>query len=65
MIGLARQHAVDESGNDESVYLLRILDQVRMGVNQASLTIERWKGRWNYDVRRLVEACSYEAEAAF
>jgi glutamate--cysteine ligase len=65
MIGLARQHALDEAGNDESVYLLRILDQVRMGFNQASLTIERWKGRWNYDVQRLVEACSYEAEAAF
>jgi glutamate--cysteine ligase len=65
MIGLSRQHAVDEGGNDESIYLLRILDQVRMGVNQASLTIERWKGRWNYDVHRLVEACSYEAEAAF
>jgi glutamate--cysteine ligase len=65
MVGLARQHALDESGNDESVYLLRILDQVRMGANQASLTIDRWKGRWNYDVNRLVEACSYEAEASF
>jgi glutamate--cysteine ligase len=65
MVGLARQHAVDEAGNDESIYLLRILDQVRMGANQASLTIDRWKGRWNYDVNRLVEACSYEAEAAF
>jgi glutamate--cysteine ligase len=65
MIGLARQHATDEAGNDESIYLLRILDQVRMGVNQASLTIDRWKGRWNYDVQRLVQACSYEAEATF
>jgi glutamate--cysteine ligase len=65
MIGLARQHAVDESGNDESIYLLRIFDQVRMGVNQATLTIDRWKGRWNYDVQRLVKACSYEAEAPF
>ena len=42
---------------------LRMLDQVRMGHSQASLTIERWKGRWNYDVQRLVEGCSYEAEA--
>ena len=65
VIGLTRQHALDEHGNDESVYLLRMLDQVRMGVNQASLTINHWKGRWNYDVHRLVEGCSYEAEAAF
>jgi glutamate--cysteine ligase len=64
-IGLARQHALNDLGEDESVYLLRMLDQVRMGHSQASLTIERWKGRWNYDVQRLVEGCSYEAEAAF
>ncbi len=64
-IGLVRQHALNDLGEDESVYLLRMLDQVRMGHSQASLTIERWKGRWNYDVQRLVEGCSYEAEAAF
>ena len=39
-----------------------LLDQVRNGWTQASLTIERWKGRWNYDVQRLVEGCAYEAE---
>jgi glutamate--cysteine ligase len=65
MIGLARQHATNEQGEDESIYLLRLLDQVRLGVNQASLTIERWKGRWNYDVERLVQDCSYEADATF
>ncbi|HKV55804.1 MAG TPA: glutamate-cysteine ligase family protein [Candidatus Binataceae bacterium] len=65
MIGLTRQHALNERGEDESIYLLRMLDQVRMGFNQASLTIEHWKGRWNYDVQRLVEGCSYEAEASF
>jgi glutamate--cysteine ligase len=65
IVGLSRQHAVNERGEDESVYLLRMLDQVRMGHSQASLTIERWKGRWNYDVNRLVEGCSYEAEASF
>jgi glutamate--cysteine ligase len=65
MIGLARQRCLNERGEDESIYLLRMLDQVRMGHNQASLTIERWKGRWNYDVQRLVEGCSYETEATF
>jgi glutamate--cysteine ligase len=61
--GLARQHALNESGQDESIYLLRLLDQVRSGHTQASLIIDRWKGRWNYDVNRLVEGCSYQAEA--
>jgi glutamate--cysteine ligase len=65
MIGLTRQHALNERSEDEGIYLLRMLDQVRMGHSQASLTIERWKGSWNYDVQRLVEGCSYEAEAPF
>jgi glutamate--cysteine ligase len=65
MTGLERQHALNERGDDESIYLIRMLDQIRSGHSQASLTIERWKGRWNYDVQRLVEGCSYEAEASF
>ena len=65
MVGLARQHGLNERGDDETIYLIHMLDQVRMGHNQASLTIERWKGRWNYDVQRLVEGCSYEAEATY
>jgi glutamate--cysteine ligase len=61
--GLSRQHAVNDRGEDETIYLLRLLDQVRSGYTQASLIIDRWKGRWNYDVNRLVEECSYQAEA--
>ncbi|MGH7836745.1 MAG: glutamate--cysteine ligase [Candidatus Binataceae bacterium] len=63
MVGLARQRNLNERGDDETIYLIHMLDQVRMGHSQASLTIERWKGRWNYDVQRLIEGCSYEAEA--
>jgi glutamate--cysteine ligase len=63
MVGLARQRNLNERGHDETIYLIHMLDQVRMGHSQASLTIERWKGRWNYDVQRLIEGCSYEAEA--
>ena len=61
-VGLERQRAFNQHGDNESIYLLRLLDQVRNGWTQASLTIERWKGRWNYDVQRLVEGTAYEAE---
>jgi glutamate--cysteine ligase len=64
-VGLVRQHCVNERGEDESVYLLRMMDQVRMGQTQASLTIDHWKGRWNYDVQRLIAGTSYEAEAPY
>jgi len=60
--GLERQGALNERGEDETIYLWRLMDQIRSGYTQAALTIERWKGRWNYDVKRLVEGCSYGAE---
>jgi gamma-glutamylcysteine synthetase len=63
--GLVRQHALNERGEDESIYLLRLTDLVRSGHSPASLTIDNWKGRWNYDIRRMVEGSSYEAEALF
>lgn len=61
--GLERAHQLNQRGDDESIYLLRLMDMIREGITQASLAIERWKGQWNYDVKRLVNGCSYEAEA--
>jgi glutamate--cysteine ligase len=61
--GLQRQKALNDRGEDETIYLLRLMDQVRSGYSQAALTIDKWKGRWNYDVKRLVAGTSYEAEA--
>jgi glutamate--cysteine ligase len=62
MAGLARQQALNERGEDESIYLARLFDQVRNGYNQANIVVARWKGPWNYDLRRLVAGVSYEAE---
>jgi len=61
--GLQRQKALNDRGEDETIYLWRLMDQVRSGYSQAALTISKWKGRWNYDVKRLVAGTSYEAEA--
>jgi glutamate--cysteine ligase len=60
--GLQRQKALNQRGEDETIYLYRLMDQVRSGYSQAALTINKWKGRWNYDIKRLVEGTSYEAE---
>jgi glutamate--cysteine ligase len=61
--GLERQRALNNLGQDESIYLLRLMDLVRSGHSQASLVISRWKGEWNYDVARLVKGCAYESES--
>ncbi len=60
--GLERQRTLNQGGQDESIYLLRLMDLVRNGHSQASLVISRWKGEWNYDVARLVKGCAYGAE---
>ena len=59
--GLERQKALNERGQDESIYLLELMDLVRNGHNQASIAIERWKGGWNYEIKRLIEERSYDA----
>ncbi|MGD0670891.1 MAG: glutamate-cysteine ligase family protein [Candidatus Binatus sp.] len=61
--GLERQRALNKNGQDESIYLLRLMDLVRGGHSQASLVISRWKGEWNYDFGRLVKGCAYEAKS--
>ena len=61
--GLERARSLNASGQDESIYLLRLMDLVRSGHSQASLVIARWKGEWNYDFTRLVKGCAYQAEA--
>ncbi len=61
--GLRRQRALNERGEDESIYVAPLLELVERGHSPASLTVEQWKGRWNYDLKRLVEECSYQAEA--
>jgi len=61
--GLERARQLNKRGDDESIYLLRLLDLVRQGNTCGSLVIERWKGPWNYDVKRLVQGSSYDSEA--
>ena len=61
--GLERQRALNKSGQDESIYLLRLMDLVRGGHSPASLVVDRWKGEWNYDVARLVKGTAYEGES--
>ncbi|HEV2171143.1 MAG TPA: glutamate-cysteine ligase family protein [Candidatus Binatus sp.] len=61
--GLERQKALNNKGQDESIYLLRLMDLVQGGHSPASLVVDRWKGEWNYDVARLVKGTAYEGES--
>jgi glutamate--cysteine ligase len=64
MKGLERQRALNSRGDDETIYLEGMADMIRSGHTQASLTIARWKGAWNYDIDRLIGDLSYDAAVA-
>ena len=59
--GLERHKALNDRGQDESIYLLELMDLVRNGHNQATLAIEKWKGSWNYEIKRLIQERAYDA----
>jgi len=61
--GLTRQRALNNRGRDETIYLSRLMEMIRSGDNLARWTIDRWKGAWNSDVKRLIEAMAYQIEA--
>ncbi|MBI5505496.1 MAG: glutamate--cysteine ligase [Deltaproteobacteria bacterium] len=58
-VGLTRQRVEDSHGNDETVYLERMEEDLRGGRNPASRIIENWQGEWNGQIDRLIEAAAY------
>jgi glutamate--cysteine ligase len=63
MLGLSRQRALNDRGEDETIYLARLFDLIRSGYNNANIVVARWKGPWNYDPARLVQGTSYREES--
>jgi len=50
-------------GDTETMYLERIRELVRRGLCPADLLIEKWQGRWDRDIRRMVEGSAYRQAA--
>lgn len=57
--GLRTARALDATGQDETVYLERIIDNVRQGRCPADRVRERWLGEWQQQPRALVEGTMY------
>ncbi|MGH7813217.1 MAG: glutamate--cysteine ligase [Candidatus Binataceae bacterium] len=62
--GLKREGALNNRGEDETIYLSELIDLIRGGNTQASLAIQRWKSAWNYDLGRLVKETAYASSAS-
>lgn len=57
--GLQRQARRNPDGQDESVYLDPLAENVAAGRNPAAGIIEKWEGGWGGNIDALVEATSY------
>jgi glutamate--cysteine ligase len=57
--GLAKQARRGSGGEDETVYLERLEENVNAGRSPASAIIERWEGEWARDINALIAASAY------
>lgn len=53
--GLRRQAALDDTGNDETMYLRGIRDTVESGITPADAVITNWTGIWRESFPALIE----------
>jgi len=57
--GLHRQSRTSRHGDDESIYLERLAEQIDAGRCPADGLIEHWQGDWHGDVDRLIQYATY------
>jgi glutamate--cysteine ligase len=62
--GLRRQDCRNPRGLDETIYLERLVHEVRKGRCPADRVRESWLREWSQDVRKLVAGTAYTLEAA-
>ena len=57
--GLRRQNRCNEKGEDERIYLDRMVELVRHGKSLGRNLVELWEGPWNRDVTQLIAHTTY------
>ncbi|HKA55064.1 MAG TPA: glutamate-cysteine ligase family protein, partial [Candidatus Binatia bacterium] len=57
--GLQRHNQCNAAGENETLYLERLREELWKGQCPAYGVVEKWMGEWNYDVKRLIEGTAY------
>jgi glutamate--cysteine ligase len=58
--GLRRQNQVNESGDDETIYLKPLKNLLDQGKCPADILLEKWEGELHHDIRRLIAYTTYK-----
>jgi glutamate--cysteine ligase len=57
--GLKRQAALNENGDDETIYLRPLRDLVSRAKCPADLVLEKWEGELQHDIKKLIDYSAY------
>ncbi len=57
--GLNRQAALNDAGDNETIYLKPLRDLVEQGKCPADLVLEKWEGELHHDVKKLIDYSAY------
>ena len=57
--GLKRQAALNDAGDDETIYLKPLHDLVEQGKSPADLVLEKWEGELHHDIKKLIDYSAY------
>ena len=57
--GLLKQNNLNKNGENETIYLHSIEQDVRNGICPADKLIQKWENEWNRDIKKLINYCAY------
>jgi glutamate--cysteine ligase len=58
--GLRRQAAINENGEDETIYLKPLQERLDQGKCPADILVEKWEGELEQDIKKLIEYSAYK-----
>ncbi|HWO41640.1 MAG TPA: glutamate-cysteine ligase family protein [Candidatus Eisenbacteria bacterium] len=58
--GLRRQRALNQNGDDETIYLIPLKDLLFQGKCPADVLVEKWQGELQQDIKRLIAYSAYK-----
>jgi glutamate--cysteine ligase len=58
--GLNRHNDCNEDGENETIYIERLSEEVTKGQCPAYHIVEKWMSRWNYDLKHLIVGTAYQ-----
>ncbi len=58
--GLERHNNCNQDGENETIYIERLSEEVAKGQCPAYHIVEQWMSRWNYDLKHLIVGTAYQ-----